>query len=405
MFLRSFRRNRLYKHSIVRLIVIVVALCLTWDAFTLVFYSRIPHRVSPTTDHVNHGRILIASMHWNNEPILRSHWNDAVLDLVKHFGPTNVFVAVLESGSWDNSKGALRELESHLASLDVARSIVLEDTSHVDEVSRTPLTNETGWILTSRGRKELRRITYLANIRNRVMEEMHRHSNSTGTRFDKVLWLNDVVFNTEDILTLLSTNDGHYAAACSLDFSKPPVYYDTFALRDLSGSKTVSSEWPYYFSGASRSALVSGDAVPVRSCWNGMVAMDAEPFYATPPLSFRGVPDSLAEHHLEGSECCLIHADNPLSQKMGVYVNPNVRVGYNGAAYEAVNAFLTWPSPISRVTGIWKARLATFPAMLRYASERLTVSKRLSQWGGEEPGTFCLVNEMQILVENGWKHL
>lgn len=344
-------------------------------------------------------------MHWNNEGILRSHWNNAVIELVKHFGPSNVFVAVLESGSWDNSKGALRDLDSRLDSLEVTRSIILEDTTHAEEISRTPSVNETGWVSTSHGRKELRRIPYLANIRNRVMAEMHTHSKATGTRFDKVLWLNDVVFNTEDILTLLSTNDGHYAAACSLDFSKPPAYYDTFALRDVLGSKTVSSQWPYFFSGASRSALISGDAVPVRSCWNGMVAMDPEPFYAKPPLSFRGVPDSLADYHLEGSECCLIHADNPLSQKKGVYVNPNVRVGYNGAAYEAVNAFLTWPSPFNRVVGVWKTRLATFPAMMRYASERMTVHKRVSQWGVDEPGAYCLVNEMQILVENGWKHL
>lgn len=371
----------------------------------MVFYNRVPNRVSRATDRANHGRIFIASMHWNNEEILRSHWNNAVLELVEHFGPSNVFVAVLESGSWDNSKGALRDLDSNLASLDVAHSIVLEDTMHTDEVARTPSVNETGWILTSRGRKELRRIPYLANIRNRVMAEMHRHSEATGKRFDKVLWLNDVVFNTEDILTLLSTNDGHYAAACSLDFSKPPAYYDTFALRDILGSKTVSPQWPYFFSGASRSALVSGDPVPVQACWNGMVAMDPEPFYATPPLSFRGVPDSLADFHLEGSECCLIHADNPLSQTKGVYINPNVRVGYSWVAYETVNSFLNWPSPFDRIVGIWKSRLATIPAMLRYASERMTVRKRVSRWGADEPGEFCLVNEMQVLVENGWKHL
>lgn len=405
MFLRSFRRNRLFNRSTVRLAVILVTVCLTWDAFSLACYDRIPNRVPPAYDHTNHGRIFIASMHWNNEGILRSHWNYAVLDLVKHFGPSNVFVAVLESGSWDKSKDALRDLDYDLAKLDVARSIVLEDTTHAEEVLRTPSTNETGWVLTSRGRMELRRVPYLANIRNRVMTEMRRYSKATNTRFDKVLWLNDVVFNTEDILTLLSTNAGHYAAACSLDFSKPPAYYDTFALRDLSGSKTVSLQWPYFFSGASRTALVSGDPVPVQACWNGMVAMNPEPFYATPPLSFRGVPDSLADLHLEGSECCLIHADNPLSQTKGVYVNPNVRVGYNEVAYKMVNAFLTWPSPFERIVGIWKTRLATIPAMLRYASERMTIHKRVSEWGADEPGAFCLVNEMQILVENGWKHL
>jgi hypothetical protein len=34
---------------------------------------------------------------------------------------------------------------------------------------------------------------------------------------------------------------------------------------------------------------------------------DAEPFYKG--VKFRGIKDGLAEWHLEGSECCLIHRD------------------------------------------------------------------------------------------------
>lgn len=56
------------------------------------------------------------------------------------------------------------------------------------------------------------------------------------------------------------------------------------------------------------------------------VAMDASAFYDQ-NLTFRGIPDDLASLHLEGSECCLIHADNPLSHSKGVFLNPNVRVG------------------------------------------------------------------------------
>lgn len=55
-------------------------------------------------------RVYIVSMHWNNEGILRSHWNDAVLALANALGRESVFVTVYESGSWDYSKGVLREL-------------------------------------------------------------------------------------------------------------------------------------------------------------------------------------------------------------------------------------------------------------------------------------------------------
>ena len=72
-------------------------------------------------------------------------------------------------------------------------------------------------------------------------------------------------------MLLMDTNEGKYAAACSLDFAKPPNYYDTFALRDSEGQPHAMQTWPYFKSYASRSALVHNkDAVPVKSCWNGI---------------------------------------------------------------------------------------------------------------------------------------
>lgn len=73
-----------------------------------------------------------------------------------------------------------------------------------------------------------------------------------------------------DVFELLDTNDGNYAAACSLDFSKPPNYYDTFALRDASGHEAVMSTWPFFKDPVSRYAMKSMSPVPVTSCWNGI---------------------------------------------------------------------------------------------------------------------------------------
>lgn len=74
----------------------------------------------------------------------------------------------------------------------------------------------------------------------------------------------------DDVISLLNTNDGVYAAACALDFSKPPRYYDTFALRDSNGDETLMQEWPYFRSAISRNSLLAMSPVPVKSCWNGM---------------------------------------------------------------------------------------------------------------------------------------
>ncbi|KAF2842036.1 glycosyltransferase family 69 protein [Patellaria atrata CBS 101060] len=416
-FLSSFRRARRWRNSWLRLLFISIS------SFLIIDFIRITHssspilRISPSSQILRKEKVFIASTHWNNEKILRSHWNKALVDLVRQFGPENVYISISEGGSWDNSKGALRELDTELEKLGVARMIELNTTTHQEEIERISPSDEEGWISTSGGKKELRRIPYLSKIRNRVMERLTELSAYDEPKiFDKVLWLNDVVFTTEDVLTLLNTRDGEYAAACSMDFSKPPIYYDTFALRDISGARSVSLTWPYFLSSTSRHALVSNAPVPVQSCWNGIIALDAAAFYTHPPLKFRGVPDSLANYHLEASECCLIHADNHLSSEKGVWLNPHVRVGYNAEAYDTVNPLNgeTWPSPAQKVLGIWGNRWARVSGMPRRLTEQYVVKKRVRQWArernedetrGGENGVHCMINEMQILAGNGWKHL
>jgi len=201
-----------------------------------------------------------------------------------------------------------------------------------------------------------------------------------------------------------------------MDFSKPPLYYDTFALRDISGAKPVTQSWPFFLAAESRNAMKSNAPVPVKSCWNGIIVFQAAPFYKDKPLRFRGIPDTLAAHHLEGSECCLIHADNELSAINGVWLNPNVRVTYNPEADKVVNPETDrWPSKIEKLKGIWSNRLARWSELPQRYLERYMVDRRLRLWRKEtkrtghtelrERGTHCLINEMQVLVENGWAHV
>ncbi|KAH8811218.1 glycosyltransferase family 69 protein [Xylogone sp. PMI_703] len=423
MLLTPFRPRR-RRRSWLRLVIIFLTLVLSFD-FTMTVVN-VPHitRVVPIpgdTSLTRKDRIFIASMHWNNERIIRSHWSAAVLDLVEYYGAENIYVSIIEGGSWDDTRGALHELDRKLGELGVERSIEFTSRTHKSEIERTPAPGEEGWIWTSRKKKELRRIPYLSDIRNQVMAKLNeladRKDENSTRQFDKVLWLNDVIFTTEDVTTLIATRDGNYAAACSLDFSKPPIYYDTFALRDISGAKAVTQTWPYFLSRKSRRALMSNVPVPVKSCWNGIIVFQAEPFYHNPPLRFRGIPDSLALQHLEGSECCLIHADNELSSRQGVWLNPNVRVSYNPEADEVVNPKVgVWPTTRERVEGIWRNRLARWSGFIQRLTEDYVVNRRLKSWQAEqakaeglanprEPGSYCLINEMQVLVENGWAHV
>src|SRR5271170_519597 len=129
--------------------------------------------------------------------------------------------------------------------------------------------------------------------------------------------------------------------------------------------------------------------------------MDASPFYNhSSPLRFRGIPDSLAMSHLEASECCLVHADNHLSIRTGVWVNPKVRVGYSGEAYDAVHLQGSWLTVSDILRGLWENRLRRWTTTTWF--KRRVVNSRLRNWAWKkghrrEPGAHCLINEMQVL--------
>lgn len=136
--------------------------------------------------------------------------------------------------------------------------------------------------------------------------------------------------------------------------------------------------------------------------------MPAEPFLVKDgALRFRGINDSLAKHHLEGSECCLIHADNPLSASKGIFLNPSVQVGYNMTAYNAVHSPNAVMSPLQMYARIWQSRVIRWLTTPLF--KKRVVHSRVMEWGkdtGEkEPGEYCLVNEMQVIFERGWKHV
>ena len=194
-FRRSFRQS--FYSRLLRTTFIVVFASIVID--TLSLYFRIVPYQSPhglnSISKVHGVRVYIAAIHWNNERILRSHWNDALLQIVDDLGHDNVFVSIQESGSWDNSKDALRSLDHRLSNLNVSHSIVLEDRTHADEIADGPLSS--GWIQTPRGMLELRRIPYLARLRNSVMEPLKEFSKQ-GIVFDKILFLNDVVFKVRN---------------------------------------------------------------------------------------------------------------------------------------------------------------------------------------------------------------
>ena len=259
--------------------------------------------------------------------------------------------------------------------------------------------------------ERVKRIGYLAHVRNMAIEPLAR--NTTGMHFDKLLFLNDIVFSPADAADLLfSTNMGEdgatrYHAACAMDFINPWKYYDTFATRDAEGQMMGVPFFPFFTgagNGISRRDMMTGtDAVRVKSCWGGMVAFEAKWFIrqsthdakaekknhdvnskenyaastpATSPVRFR----SLSELMWDASECCLIHADlaaltsqapedweDPNGFDAGIYINPFIRVAYG----ERTHSWLEFTRRFERLYSIPQAFVNWLVSRPPYSPRRL----------------------------------
>lgn len=205
----------------------------------------------------------------------------------------------------------------------------------------------------------MKRIAFLAEVRNRALRPLEAKE---VVKFDKLLFINDVVFDPIDAVNLLfSTNhqpSGYtqYQAACAVDFINAFKFYDRFALRDFEGFTSGIPFYPWFTDAGQatsrRDVLAQKDAVRVRACWGGMVAFEAKWFQNTSPGGT--TQDSLSEStdgdfkvsslrfrheedpFWEASECCLIHADltylrhgGNTTNVSGIFMNPYIRVAYD----------------------------------------------------------------------------
>ncbi|KAL8765604.1 MAG: hypothetical protein Q9209_007386 [Squamulea sp. 1 TL-2023] len=413
------------KFKVIRYVLFVIALFLLLDLFSCAQFSYPnPQRTTSANGLKNIRSIYIASTQWNSGNLLQDHWIPNLLQVVKDLkaAKIEVFVSVYENGSWDTTKTNLDQLRQTLGTLGIPNRITLDDKSHEYIIAHNESSD--GWLRTAYS-SEMRRIPYLASIRNQALKPLQKMT-TAGQNFDRLIFINDVIFSPDDIWTLLSTHNGKYAAACALDFLNPPWnhvdartrghhppgIYDDFATRDFDGNLLGSHLYPYFTSTLSRKALMSGNDVPVRSCWNGIVAFDASPFQRPGnPLRFRGIPDTLAQYHVEASECCLIHYDNPLSADNGVYMNPAVRVAYSAPAYAAVSPTsmgdrvkTQWPTRSELFWGYWKSRWTWWA---RWPASLTKVWWRIKRWRSGfpdvvEPGLACAGDLAMVLTSNGW---
>ncbi|KFY30751.1 hypothetical protein V493_01697 [Pseudogymnoascus sp. VKM F-4281 (FW-2241)] len=332
-------------------LIIALFAFLNWQVIFNASYMKPPPFTIP-----REGNVYIAA-NIINADLITGAWGESLKGLVDLIGKDRVYVSI-----YGGPTAALKTLKGKL---DCENSLVSEEDDPIDLDSLPHIT-------LSGGEQRTKRITFLAEVRNKALEPL----NTLDKTFDKVLFINDVFFSAADAARILwGTNvNAHgvaeYKAACAMDFVNSWKYYDTFATRDFEGYSMGLPIYPWFSSegnAVSRKDVLAGsDAVRVKSCWGGMVAFDArylqhnissttkasatreevkdltarkvEPPQV--PIRFRSEP----EPFWDSSECCLIHADimaaTPFQAPSkevnktygdGIFVNPHVRVTYDAS--------------------------------------------------------------------------
>ncbi|KAG0172955.1 hypothetical protein DFQ28_008511 [Apophysomyces sp. BC1034] len=256
-----------------------------------------------THDSITKPTVFIAANLYNNEAILEE-WTKQLNRIIDWLSPARVFISIYENGSTDRTKPMLQAYDTYLSESKVQHQIVAA--------------NEAKY--------QGRRIPALANIRNQALKPLH----STQMHFDKILFLNDIIFELSDAVSLLMARGGDYDAVCAMDFFGE--FYDLFATREVNGGWVGSGNYPYFEDKGSRELLANGQLIPVYSCWNGMIAMNAEPFIKD-LVAFRAILPDEPEVPREASECCLIHTDLREHNYTKIFINPQVKVAYDPFHY------------------------------------------------------------------------
>ncbi|KAK5122314.1 hypothetical protein LTR85_004225 [Meristemomyces frigidus] len=374
-------------------------------------YTALRRRVNETPDqtgraNVNNITVFIAAALFDADgELVSGDWGRSVTGLIHILGPENVHLSVYENDADERSTAALYEFEKRLS---CNSSIVVEEVD-LSQFAR---------VSTADGRQKVKRIAFLAEVRNRALRPLlDEESPASKTHFERLLYINDIVFDPIDAANLLfstavdeKTGTTRYRAACATDFINPWKFYDTFATRDLEGRNIGVPFYPW-FTGAGEAmsrqdVLAQKDAVRVKSCWGGMVSFEARWFQ--PWVHSAGTVDVDAnqqiqqsvrfraenETYWDASECCLVHADiaalaldEMAVGETGVFMNPYIRVAYSKATLDWLpftKRFERLYSPFHTVVN-WIAKRPGFNA--RYLEQPgKEVVDRVWVWDAESRG-------------------
>lgn len=295
------------------------------------------------------GRFFIAGNLYNSENVLPYYTRE--LDrFIHHVGESNVFVSIVEDHSEDQTPHLLQNWASRLDRAGVSNQIL----------TSFPVPKKEG----------LNRIERLAFLRNAALQPFFDPKSGFASNIrpgDRIIFINDIFFFMEDILILADVAKEKDTAACSVDFGQYGLY-DTWVLRDVRG-RSVEHIYPHFISPNDQELWSEKRPVPVFSCWNGAVVMDAQllkyftnhllahqpfktiPTFKTTHPSLPNLPSPTAglqfrassKDECYSSECFLLWLDlRQVDRNISLYMHPKAIVTYSLTSFLAWKEFHAW---------------------------------------------------------------
>ena len=161
----------------------------------------------------------ITAMIVNMEKII-IHYIEQMKKLINYLGEENVIISIVENrDSKDKTREYLIQFQNYLNEKKIRNKFILKH--EIDD----PRKKVKPYIILSN-----LRIKYYSELRNKCLEYLYE---LPDIDFDKtkIIFFNDIIFEYEDIINLLSTNNEDYDAVCGLDFYD--IFYDTWVSIDL----------------------------------------------------------------------------------------------------------------------------------------------------------------------------
>lgn len=384
-----------FTNSKLRLFIFLLSLMLIIFIETLIFFNRIKiwvflndkKQTLPIASSKN-TTFYITAMIVNMEDIIKNYLFE-MTKLINYLGEENVIVSIVENGdSTDNTRNYLMKFQKYLNSRNITNRFLLEH-----EIEDPRLEN----FLFEEENRDYLRIKFYATLRNKCFDLLYDLPLDFSNT--KIIYFNDIIFEYENIINLLSTNNENYDAACGLDFYD--VFYDSWVSIDLSGYSLLH-EFPYFANKEAQDLFINHRPIRVFSCWNGVIVFNAAPL-KDKKIQFRyeNNQDREPKHRLYSdqqynfeSECTYFHIDLHTLGYTKKFINPDVRVSY---LYEFYNMKKNlYPNKID-IKNYFRLYLESLfkrrnKEMSNYKDNDIKLNKVLEDWYYENRKRYNFIN-------------